>query len=244
MSSFGRQPSEKGDESRDTMKSQPPVWNPRGVRHVTASLVMLLVWSCGTAPVVETATTASPIPSATASPSPAPTATPTPAPTTRLVTLKPAEVILPLGEFPIAGYKVLADQSRGGDPTFSWYRQFGPFSSGDYFWVSVEIFVYRSATAAHDSFVSQMTKCDYGRPESVPVSSVELTAPPSGELVHACLFHFANGGVYAYETLSRNVIIMSSDNPRLLTITDAAAVTMAADVAKKQIDILERVAPR
>lgn len=211
---------------------------------VTASLVMSLVLCCGTPPVVETGTTASSSPSATASPTTAPTATATPAPTTRLVTLKPAEVILPLGEFPIAGYKVLADESRSGDATFSWYRQFGPFSSGDYFWVSAEVFVYRSATAAREAFVPRMTKCDYGRPDTLPVSSVELTAPPSGELVHACLFHFASGGVYTYETLSRNVIISSSDNPRLLSITDANAITTVADVAKKQIDILERVAPR
>jgi hypothetical protein len=203
---------------------------------------MLIVLSCATPQVAETGTTASSGPSPAASPTAPPTVTP--APTARPVTLKPAEVILPLGEFPIAGYKVLADESRGGDATFSWYRQFGPFSSGDYFWVSVEVYVYRSAAAAREAFVPRMTKCDYGHPETPPVSSVELTAPPSGELVHACLFHFASGGVYTYETLSRNVIISSSDNPRLLSITDASAVTTVADVASKQIGILERVAPR
>jgi hypothetical protein len=37
------------------------------------------------------------------------------------VTLKPAEVILPLGEFPIAGYKVLGDESRD-----RWLLEFPP----------------------------------------------------------------------------------------------------------------------
>jgi hypothetical protein len=76
------------------------------------------------------------------------------------------------------------------------------------------------------------------------LTSVELSAPSSGELVDACLFHFAGADVYEYETLSRNVVVHAEDNPRLKSITDAVAVTTIGDVAKKQIEILERVAPR
>lgn len=225
---------------------------------IALTLIAVFANGCGTTsaalPVATPTQSPNPTPSPTASPSPTPSPTPspvptpTPVPTLRPVTLKPAQVIIPLGEFPITGYKVIDDGARGASTNtdFTWYRRFGPFSPADYYWVSVTVYIYSSATTARERFLANATTCVYGHPDLVPASSVELTAPSSGELVHACIFHFTGNSsdVYTYETLTRNVLITVGDNPRLRTITDATAISTLADVAKKQIEILERVAPR
>lgn len=84
------------------------------------------------------APTASPTPTAT------PVPTPTPVPTIRPVTLKPEQVIVPLGESPIAGYKVAEDAAEGLD---KWHRKFVPFAQAEYWWVDVAVDIYPSAAS-------------------------------------------------------------------------------------------------
>src|SRR5688500_18400647 len=111
------------------------------IRIVRASpfvLGALTLAGCGPGPDIVTASaTLSPSPAtATATPSLTPTSTPS-IPTTRQVGLRADQVIMPLNELPLAGYKVSGDS---GHP-LHWRRTFDPLAriGAEYGYIDVAV---------------------------------------------------------------------------------------------------------
>lgn len=219
-----------------------------------AVLIVALLAACA-APPSAPADVAAPSPAATPIPTASPPLTPSPTPTTRPVTLKPSQVIVPLNEFPLAGYKVAEDASIY--PDFDWHRKFAPVSvaqgeSWDYWWIDVDVEVWSTGARTTDQIAA--LKCDGSGWLSAPPSLNQLvTAPKAGDSSWACQHTWqpgsAGGGpsgsnVFVYEAASRNVLITVQANPRSLTIGSAATLELLGRLATKQIEIIDRVSPR
>jgi hypothetical protein len=78
------------------------------------------------------------------------------------------------------------------------------------------------------------------------VSSREIGAPVIGDAAKACRHDVGTAGdivAYSYFTANRNVMIRIRSNPYYLG-TDAQASAALVTLARLQVSIIERVAPR
>lgn len=216
-----------------------------------AALALFAASACGAPPaaaVPAVEITASPTPTPSAAPTATPSPTPSPIPTPRPVGLQPAQVIMPLNEFPLTGYKVAEDGSQGQART-SWHRKFAPATvasgeSWEYWWVDVRVGVYFST----GSSLMATYKCEAGTTwgQDPPQLNEEITAPRTGEATWACLHTWtagSGGRVFEYLSATRNVLISVQANPRSLTLANAAVLDTLSRIATKQIEIIDRVAP-
>jgi len=181
---------------------------------------------------------ASPQPTATATASPTPTSQPIP--TIRQIAARPQDLVMPPSEFPYTGYSVTHDTAVGSN---GWRRDFSA-KTLDYYYLQLYVFIYPPGTTG----ANQLTRftCDFtwdNPPYPVPG---EVTAEVIGDGAKACRYHW-EGTIpdwFEYITATRNAIVIAAGEPRRPNITDAAAMNQMISLARQQIAILERVAPR
>jgi tRNA A-37 threonylcarbamoyl transferase component Bud32 len=165
--------------------------------------------------------------------------TPTPVPTPRRVLLSASQIIMPPTEFPFTGYTVITDEVWGGT---GWYRRFAS-TNGDYFRFAILIKVL----APDRSAASEVAKepCNLTFTGTQPVVR-EVPAAVIGEAAKACEYHFEGNiaDVQEYITATRNVEILVWGTPRRTSITNAQAMNQMIAIARQQIEIIEKIAPR
>jgi len=179
-------------------------------------------------------------PRPTASPSPTPTPTSPPIPTIRQIGLRAQEVIMPADEFPYAGYNMSYDAASG---VYGWRRDFSA-KTLDYYYLQVYVFVYPPGTTGASRLTS--FTCDFkweSPPYPVPG---EVTAEVIADGAKACRYHW-EGTIpdwFEYITATRNAVVIVAGEPRRANISDTAAMNQMVSLARQQIAIIERVAPR
>lgn len=178
-------------------------------------------------------------------PTPTPTATrtqtPTPAPThPYAVALRPEQVIMPPSEFPLNGYSVSTDEAWGFG---GWMRQFDS-SGGDYYYIQVTVFVYSASTTGSSRVAA--ASCDFTFTNPPPPVASEVTADVYGDAAKACNYHWV-GNIADWEeyiVATRNTMIIVAGEPRRTYITNTQAMNQMIAIARQQIAIIDRVAPR
>jgi len=220
---------------------------PFAVQVLTALVVLSLV-RCSDAPAASVLPTVLATATATASPTPTPTATP--APTVRGVSLKASEFILPLNELPVSGLKVVED--LGTD--LHWRRYWDPIApiGARYFYVLIEVSVYPSTWSPSQVAALALPglRCEATRERGgfsnnqPPTSAVQITAAAVGDAAQACGYGFASGFAHLeYVSITRNVLIFVQVGPST-AVSQSEAMDQAVAIARRQIEVLDRVAPR
>jgi hypothetical protein len=168
------------------------------------------------------------------------TLTPSPVPTPRRVLLQASQFIMPPSEFPFAGYTVGEDYAWGSS---GWHRRFVS-TNGDYFNISINIYVLTPDRSGSTEVASETCDLNFTGPAQ-PVAR-EVSAAVIGDAAKACEYHFEGNivDVQQYITATRNVEILVWGAPRWLSITNAQAMSQMVAIARQQIAITERVAPR
>jgi hypothetical protein len=243
-----------------------PIGLPRRFGAVVAvAVVAIVVWALGGNRITSsTAATATSLATATSTPqsvgtfrvtaqpasplrfsippvtAPARSVAPTPLPT-RAVALRADQMIMPPEVFPLGGYTIGRDEEIRPD---RWRREFIS-SSGDYWWVFVDLSVYPSNIRGPDR-VAASTCGDYpftaanGDPL---LSQKEISGPVVGDAAKACLHHF--GGTTAdmtqYITATRNVVVVIVADPRYAS--NAQALNLVVQLARQQVGLITQVAP-
>ncbi len=156
--------------------------------------------------------------------------------------LKPDQIIMPLREFPLAGFTVSTDEGYADGS--GWQRTFGaPLSTylaAPFKYVDLRVEVINSFMSPALYF--GLNKCE-SNSKATPTSSNELSGPASGDASLACRFQFASGQRFDYYVLHRNLNITVSllaDN----ATNEGAAIDEAVALARQQIVIIDRVAPK
>lgn len=180
-----------------------------------------------------TLTTPSPLTPVTPTPSPAPTH---PFP----VLLNADQVIMPPDQIPLAGYVVSRDQRSGA---FGWTRQFHS-NTASYWYLSFEVQVLRASTRATEEIAR--TTCDWTFSDGPPLTAGEISAEVIGDGAKACRYTFADDRAdwIVYTTGSRNVVVEVGVEPRLVSISTAGAAAQAVSLARRQLALIDQVAPR
>ncbi len=183
----------------------------------------------------------------TAPPTFVPPTTPPPTPPPpyagRPVTLKPQDMIMPPGEFPFRGYSINEDDGFALFGTAYWTRQFSS-TTLDYYHIEITLTVYGPSTSGTSQLARATCDITFVNPPAPTVS--EVTAEVIADGAKACQYHF-EGNIsdwVQYQTATRNVLISVAGEPRLLSISNTAAMTQMIALARQQIAIIDRVAPR
>jgi serine/threonine protein kinase len=160
------------------------------------------------------------------------------------VALRPEQVIMPQSEFPLAGYTQGRDMA-GNSPTSGrrWLRDFES-TSGQYWYANFIITVYTPDVAATSAIAR--TACsgiwDWTASKEQPVIT-EIAAEVIGDGAKACRYAFPTlSDVVSYTTGTRNVTVTTTVSVRTVGIPQAIATCVL--LAKQQLGIIERVAPR
>jgi len=160
-------------------------------------------------------------------------------PTPREVALRADQVVLPTFEFPRTLWTVSKDERFGAT---AWLREFRPASAGDYYWASIQVDVTlvsaiaRTRVTTHDCAGATWTDGD-------PLVKQTVTAENVADAAGACAFHWADSRQFQYHAAVRNVYIRCANNPRARSITDAEALQFCIDIVRKQVEVVNRVAP-
>ena len=185
------------------------------------------------------------VPSTTTPPVVRRTATPVPTPThPYAVSLRPEQVTMPQSEFPLPGYTITRD-AAGNSPVAAkrWLRDFSS-TTGQYWWANFIVTVYApdvsASTAIGNTACAQIW--DWSSSREQPVIS-EITAEVIGDGAKACRYAFPTiADVVSYTTGTRNVTVTTSVAVRTVGIAQAIATCVL--LAKEQLGIIERLAPR
>lgn len=165
---------------------------------------------------------------------------PTPAPT-RAVALRPEQMIIPAAEFPFAGYNVSTDEAIGG---YAWLRGFDSQSKAatGYYFFELIVSVAPADTSGASLVAAQ--GCQYEDPGGRAVQRTEITAEVLGDGAKACRYDIGAGVlIYEYHTAERNALVVVRSNP-WAPKGDSVAMADLVRVARTQIAIIQRVAPR
>ena len=217
------------------------VWKCRLVGVLAAAITMgscITVQQPQAAPSPTPSLTPTPSPTAAQTPTPAPT--PSPAPTPRDVALRASQIVLPPFEFPRTLWTVGADEAEGAT---GWRREFMPFGAGDYHWAAISVDVTISPLLARARVTAVDCQTSIWPSGSVPTVRLAVTAENVGEVATACAYHWPNIRQFYYYVAVRNVYIRCGNNPRSLSLTDADALQLCIDIARKQVEVINRVAP-
>lgn len=157
----------------------------------------------------------------------------TPAPTVRLVTLRAEQIILPLADFPLAGYAVGADGTSYG----WWYREFTngrPGPTDRLF--RLQTYPLPSVSTAEVVYEA-WAKCD--APGYATARQLVITA---GDKSVACVYTYAGAGspTVVLTAIGRNVVVRVEGKP--VGGADAQVEEMAI-IARAQFTVIDRVAP-
>lgn len=185
---------------------------------------------------------ASPTPTLS-TPSPTPTLRPTPT-HPYSVSLRPEQLIMSPSEFPLSGFTVSRDRSwYTAILADGWDRQFIA-TGGQYWYAEFIVTVYGESVRASDKVAA--TDCatiwDWSESKEQPIVT-EITADVIGDAAKACRFAFPTIGDWvAYTTGTRNVTVTVGVEVR--TVGIAQAIAMSMQLARQQLAIIERAAPR
>lgn len=235
-----------------TVRSSPPSSSRRWVAVAGGVLLLAFIANANarpsSTPAASTfaAATRSTTTSATARPSTQPPVVTTAPPTRpsvaqiRPVLLRPDQIIIPFGEFPLAGYNIGTDRANGSD---GWLRTFDAASKDatGYYFFSVRLRVAPPGDTGASLVAAQ--SCQLTDPEGRTVKATEIRAEVLGDGAKACRFDIGDAIAYDYYTAERNVLIVVRSNP-WIPKSDAASMIDSVRVARAQVAIIQRVAPR
>lgn len=173
------------------------------------------------------------------------TVAPTPAPTHPYpVTLRPEEVVMSVNEFPLAGYQISRDMPGNSPARASrWLREFES-QTGQYWYASFIVTIYQPDVSAARQIAA--TQCadiwDWSSSKEQPTIS-EIPAEAVGDGTKVCRYAFPTiSDVVSYTTGTRNLTVTVSVAVRTVGIPQAVATCVA--LAKQQLTIVDRAAPR
>lgn len=161
---------------------------------------------------------------------------------------------MPIADVPLLGYKVTIDKEittlpKGVAASDSWYRTFAPQSGvvgWDYWTITVQVRVFDSPKDAH----SYVTAYDCAQQAQAGELIQEVSSVASGDVSKGCNTTFTDptsgktGRELVQMTATRNVGIVVFLVPRDRAVTDQKAFETVALFVQRQIDIVDRVAPR
>ena len=154
----------------------------------------------------------------------------------RRIDVDPDVLLRPLEEVPPAGFLPVSRGHSDTEEAFVWRLEFDPVSE-DLGFLMLDVGVAPPGRTYH------VSACEWlGR--EPPESGEPLAAPPSGGTSRACRYTFRGGWrLVTYQVITRNaqVLAQASVAPHG---DDAAALELIVSVARRQIDIIERLAPR
>lgn len=210
--------------------------------HLAAVLALLIACTSDGATVADVSLQPAPSPSPTATAAPA-----SAAPTPRLVDLRADQVIIPLNEMPLAGYKVASDAGHA----YYWRRTFDPLAraGAEYAYIDVAVTIAGGATQARGYLDEWGCKADvrHGgtQGDKGPKSATVVSAPASGDASFACAYAWDTGdGKFDYVVAARNVYVWVQIAPfRSASLTQSATLGHAVEVARRQLAIIDRVSP-
>lgn len=158
-----------------------------------------------------------------------------------LVNLRPEQVIMPPEQLPLSGYRV----DRDGPIGAGWGRNFATtVRTSDYYWVYFFVEILPSTDAALAAIAAEQSCTYQGAGGETLVAASRVSAPPIGDAAAACRFTFSGGSrTFFYATSSRNVGIAVSANV-ISSLSDTAALNEVISLARAQLGIIDRAAPR
>jgi tRNA A-37 threonylcarbamoyl transferase component Bud32 len=158
------------------------------------------------------------------------------------VFLTSSQFIMPISEFPFAAYRQREDRAI---ESVGWRRVFEPAlstSASSFFWMAIDVYVFPPTSDA--ASLSVTDQCEWHSTGDQPTSSTTISSPTVGDKSHTCRFGFSDGGrVFIMVLGTRNVELLVQNNPRSLT-SEASAVDALVTLARTQVAITDRVAPR
>lgn len=153
----------------------------------------------------------------------------------RRIDLAPEALLRPLEQTPPAGFRAVSLEHSDSEEEFVWRLALDPVAD-DYDFLVVDVGV-----APPGRWYSP--KCEWiGR--ELPLATESLAAPQSKEASAACRFTFpGEWRVITYQIVTRNALVhvQTAVTPR---VDDATALALIVSVARTQIDLIERLAPR
>lgn len=219
---------------------------PLAAQLVVLALVVVLTGACGassaTLPAAAPSQTPVPALSSVASPFPVPTAPPTP-PAIKTVLLRPDQIIMSLADLPFVGWKISEDKERPFPAGHAWVRGFTAPKGSDIYGVSLIVTVSESGITRAYGANAIAYSCSSDNEDL----SQAVSGPSLGEYSIICQVtskqHPERPADFAYTVVSRNVtivvVLVSSKSA-----SNDATLAQTIAIMKKQLDILERVAPR
>lgn len=156
--------------------------------------------------------------------------------TERRVDIEPDVLLKALEEMPPAGFLPVSRGQSDGEEAFVWRLVFDPVDD-DYGFLVLDVGVAPPDRAFH------VSGCDWiGR--QPPETSEPLAAPVSGGGSQGCRHTFpGQWRVVTYQVVTRNALVFAQASVAPHG-DDAAAVALLVSVARRQIDIIEVLAPR
>lgn len=164
-----------------------------------------------------------------------------------MVSLRADQVIMPLHELPLSGYKVATDDGSA----IYWRRTFDPLAriGAEYAYIDIAVTIAPTALSAR-SYLERwgcVADAEHGGTigDKGPKSATLVSAPASGETSFACAYAWETGDAkFDYVLASRNVYVWVQLAPfRLVSLTQSATVGHAVEVARRQLAIIDRVSP-
>jgi hypothetical protein len=151
-------------------------------------------------------------------------------------------MIMPLSELPLVGFSVTRDESSSTRLFSSGWNRVFASQNGQYWYAEFGVSVFGNDVKASgviaDTVCSELLSFTFEQPVVT-----EVTAEVIGDGAKACRFAFRTAGDwFAYVTGTRNVTVMTAVEVR--TASAAQGIAMCVQLAKQQMGIIERVAPR
>ena len=232
---------------QDRMSASAAAVGRRLVRAVGALSLGALLWSCASssARTEPTASSVSTTASATQSPTPPPTSpptpSPTPSPTSTSIGFTVQQLVLPLGDFPLSGYKITRDQGTDDH----WNRLFEPLApdAADYPQVVVDVAILADPSLIPSFFKCEASQARGGSSGGVgPVSATDLAPPKVGDRADACSFAFADGFTHLDIVAAlHDVFLVHVQVAARSRVAQSAAVDQAVLIAERQIAMIDRL---
>ena len=176
-----------------------------------------------------------------------------PSPTSAALAVRASaqQLVLPLGDLPLSGYKVGQDQGTND----SWLRFFDalgsdPLASDAAHYSQVELVLLVKSDADSTASFMAGVKCDpsvdrAGSSSGAgPTSAKELVAPRVGDGALACSYVFADGLTHVEVAAThRNVFVLVQAARWNTRVPESTAVDESVAILQRQFAIIDRLSP-
>ena len=154
----------------------------------------------------------------------------------RRIDVDPDALLKPLQDSPPAGLLPVSRGHSDSEEAFMWRLEFDPVSA-EYGFLMLDVGV------APPGRVYSVSGCEWlGR--APPETSEPLVAPVSGGGSQACRYTFpGDWRVVTYQVITRNAVVLAQASVAPHG-DDAAALALIVSVARRQIEVIERLAPK